>query len=69
MTGFDIIDGWPDHGYLTMGRQGGLGGDLLNADIASGSWRTHSYEVSKQAMAANGNWFTIEEFRDRLRTT
>jgi hypothetical protein len=69
MTGFDIIDGWPDHGYLTMGRQAGLSGDLLNADFASGRWRTHSYEVSKQSTPANGNWFTIEEFRDRLRTT
>lgn len=23
-TGSEIVDGWPDHGYLTMGRQGGL---------------------------------------------
>ena len=52
-----------------MGRQGGLGGDLLDADIASGSWRTHTYEVSRQETPANGNWFTIEEFRGRLRTT
>ena len=66
-TGFDIVDGWPDHGYRTMGRQGGLAGDLLSTDIASGSWRTHMYEVSKQPTAANPNWFTIEEFRDRLR--
>lgn len=67
MTGFDIVTGWPDHGYLTMGRQGGLVGALLKTDIDSGSWRTHSYEVSKQPTAANANWFTIEEFRDRLR--
>lgn len=68
MTGFEIIDGWPDHGYLTMGRQGGLDGERLTDDISSGSWRTHTYEVSHSDVPANPNWLTIEAFRDRLRS-
>lgn len=68
ITGFEIIDAWPDHGFVSMGRAGGLDGDKLAEDIASGNWRTHPYEVSKQDQSSRTNWFTIEAFRELLRS-
>lgn len=67
ITGFEIIDGWPDHGFISMGRAGGLDGDKLAEDIRSGNWRKQRYEVSKQDQSSRVNWFTVEDFRERLR--
>jgi hypothetical protein len=52
--------------YTCMGRQGGLGGQQLQADIESGTWRTHRYEVRAAPSLPNGNWFSVEAFLARL---
>ena len=67
ITGFEIIDAWPDHGFISMGRVGGLDGGKLAEDIGSGNWRTQRYEVSREDRSSRTNWFTIAAFRERLR--
>lgn len=44
-----------------MGRRGGLHGPELAKDLATGTWRTQSYECSSKAVG-NPNWFTMAEF-------
>lgn len=66
ITGSEIIDGWPDHGFICMGRGGGLSGEKLAEDIRSGGWRTQVYEVSRQDQSGRTNWFSIDAFRQRL---
>jgi hypothetical protein len=47
--------------YTAMGRAGGLHGAALAADIASGAWRRHEYEVRASGIP-NRNWFAVTEF-------
>ncbi len=51
--------------FTTMGRGGGLKGAKLSGDIGSGSWREQPYQVRSEG-TPNSNWFTIEEFVQRL---
>jgi hypothetical protein len=76
-TGQEILDGhrYPGPSDLTdldpraafdyMGRGGGLDGKALSEDIATGRWRTQTYEV-RQGDAPNPNWFLIEDFLERV---
>jgi len=54
------------HGRLdkvSMGRKGGINGDRLKKDIATGKWRTFPYETSsKKPEDINHNWFEIKDF-------
>ncbi len=63
LTGAEIVTahaaGTLDFTY--MGRGGGLTGARLTADIATGSWRTHTYEVRLDPFH-EPNWFPITEF-------
>jgi hypothetical protein len=54
-----------DTEFTYMGRQGGLHGDDLAQDIASGGWLHRTYEVRREPLDAK-NWFPIEEFISRL---
>lgn len=49
--------------YTVMGRNGGLAGKLLAADVATGGWRTQLYEVRRDG-EPNRNWFPIAAFLD-----
>lgn len=49
-------------GYGQMGRSGGFTGGRLSADVSTGGWRTHSYEVRGEALPGNPNWFSIPAF-------
>lgn len=63
LTGAEIHRRHRD-GTLTlgwMGRRGGLLGPDLAKDLATGTWRTQSYECSSKAVG-NPNWFTVAEF-------
>ncbi len=51
-----------DRTFNTMGRSGGLQGDRLRDDIASGSWTTQEYEVRQDPRPVNRNWFAIADF-------
>lgn len=68
LTGEQIQDlfesGLLEYGY--MGRRGGLGGELLRTDVEDGSWRDQSYEVRREPLANNPNWFPVEDFLDGL---
>ncbi len=45
-----------------MGRNRGLDGPDLRADLESGEWRTRKYEVNRAAVPPNQNWFLIADF-------
>ncbi|WP_214056605.1 hypothetical protein [Nocardioides aquaticus] len=45
-----------------IGRSGGLTGTSFASDIASGAWRTVSYEVRQGALPGNRNWFPMADF-------
>lgn len=61
--GQDIVAGYgKSHAWKTMGRSGGIDGLALTADLRSGNWRAHFYEVSSETEPINGNWFTIANF-------
>lgn len=65
VTGEDLLAAHQagDRGFLAVGRNGGLAGASFQNDLATGDWRTWSYEVSRLAEAAQQrNWFTIDEF-------
>ena len=48
---------------LFLGRSGGLDGELMRHDAASGQWRTQRYETNREATEApNRNWFSLEDF-------
>lgn len=57
----DIVDPESGEVFRSMGRNGGLGGQLLSEDIVSGRWRTHRYEVCFDD-PPNSNWFPISDF-------
>jgi len=68
MTGAEIVAAAhvPDGAVHTvMGRNGGINGKLLAADVATGAWRTQSYEVRTDGIP-NRNWFLISDFLDLL---
>lgn len=48
--------------FRYMGRNGGLHGSALGEDIASGNWRTRRYEVRREPLPGNGNWFEVVSF-------
>lgn len=50
--------------FQTMGRQGGLHGDALQDDIATGGWKEQHYFVRASPDPHNANWFHISEFVD-----
>jgi hypothetical protein len=63
MLGSEIVDAHA-HGTLKftfMGRQDGITGKSIQADIESGKWRTHQYEIRYSPLSAK-NWFPIKEF-------
>lgn len=49
-----------------MGRRGSLSGDELADDIATGSWRTKLYQVPREPLPDNPNWFAVSAFVERL---
>jgi hypothetical protein len=64
-TGAQIVD---DPGPFTcMGRAGGLDGAGVATDLATGGWRTRTYEVRYEPLPNNGNWFPISEFILRVK--
>jgi hypothetical protein len=52
--------------YTWMGRQGGLHGTALAADIATGSWKTFKYEARREPVPENPNWFPVKAFVQRV---
>jgi hypothetical protein len=48
--------------FSAMGRQGGLAGQRLQEDVASGGWRTTTYQVAASPPPGNPNWFTVTDF-------
>lgn len=63
LTGQEILDRWQalDSEYTYMGRNRGLHGPELAADLHSGEWRTRKYEVRKEPRVAR-NWFPVADF-------
>ena len=65
LSGKDIYDRFKE-GKLDgswMGRQGGLRGEKLERDLASGKWRSFKYETrSSPVPESNRNWFQVGEF-------
>jgi hypothetical protein len=53
-----------DLDFQTMGRQGGLRGDLLRDDIANYRWQEQHYYVRNSSVPHNANWFTVSDFFD-----
>jgi hypothetical protein len=50
-----------------MGRNGGIGGDVIN-DIIENRWPHHQYETSSEANPFNRNWFPIKKFVELVDT-
>ncbi|GAA2170137.1 hypothetical protein [Pedococcus bigeumensis] len=49
-----------------MGAQGGLNGSRVADRIANGTWATTLYQCRHEALPGNPNWFSVEEFVQRL---
>jgi len=64
LTGQAVYDGFKSGGlaYLTMGRQGGIAGPGLAADIASNAWKQRAYECRTAPEPVNANWFSVAAF-------
>jgi hypothetical protein len=69
LTGAEIVAGHDDgsRSVTWVGRLGGLGGARLQQDLATGSWRTQTYEVSEDEPDNARNWFTVAEFVTAVR--
>ncbi|GAB4253169.1 MAG: hypothetical protein Kow00129_14110 [Thermoleophilia bacterium] len=67
LTGEEILARQDDPAVRMIGRRGGLYGELLAKDVASGTWRVRRYEVSSatDGLAGNPNWFTVADFVKR----
>ena len=61
-TGAELQAHAADPWWTHVGRSGGLHGQLLALDVATGGWLTHSYEVRAGALPGNPNWFALEDF-------
>lgn len=64
MPGAQIVEAHAA-GSLTfgwVGRSGGSKGRSFTADIATGRWREHQYEVRAEALPGNPNWFPLSDF-------
>jgi carbamate kinase len=48
--------------HAWMGREGGLGGPRVAADIASGKWMTVRYDVATEPTPSSWDWFPVSEF-------
>lgn len=48
--------------FFAMGRQGGLTGPRLEQDVATGAWRTTTYQVASAIPSGNPNWFAVSDF-------
>ena len=68
MTGAQIVSDFRAGtlGAKTMGRKGGLRGELLREDISSGKWTERRYETNRYDSLANDNWFFVRQFIERL---
>jgi hypothetical protein len=72
LTGEEIVSGFlaGDLPFNAMGRgKNGLRGAYLDADIDDRTWPTFSYQVAAEVPAGNRNWFRIEDFVGRLRSS
>lgn len=63
LSGAEIVASFRSGGgrFTCMGRNRGLHGPDLMADISSGAWRTRRYEVRIEPLVAT-NWFPISDF-------
>jgi hypothetical protein len=52
--------------FQIMGRQGGIDGPKLRADVATGKWKTQKYEVRRSPDFVAENWFLIANFIDLI---
>lgn len=48
--------------YTWMGRVRGLHGPELQGDLETGNWATRQYEVRREPLDYNPNWFPVDEF-------
>lgn len=72
LTGEEIVSGFHagDIPFNAMGRgKHGLRGAYMDADIADRTWPTVSYQVAAEVPAGNPNWFRIEDFVERLKSS
>ena len=68
ITGNEILDRYKanDATYTWMGKQGGLYGAMLRADIETEKWQNQKYEVRRDPLQGEPNWFPIEEFIKKI---
>lgn len=52
--------------YTWMGRRGGLEGSELREDVETGKWKTQRYEVRREPLIGNPNWFPIADFIKKI---
>lgn len=72
LMGEDIVSGFfaGTLPFNAMGRgKRGLRGAYLEADVADQTWPTTLYQVAVEVPAGNPNWFLIEDFVERLRSS
>lgn len=52
--------------YTWMGRGGGWSGSALSKDVETGKWKTQRYEVRRDPLHDNRNWFPIAKFIKKI---
>jgi hypothetical protein len=62
MTGSELANAYSRDEEFLVGRNSGLTGKAIMADVCSGSFRTHKYETNREATEINSNWFWLSEF-------
>ena len=70
ITGKNIVDGHrvSDPRYTWMGRRGGLNGSELQEDLEDSGWKNRRYEVRREPLCDNPNWFPIADFVEKIRS-
>lgn len=68
MAGREIVARWlEDRRPPTLvGRNGGLKGKLLRADIESGGWKNRRYDIAYEDVDPPTNWFRVTDFVEAL---
>jgi len=49
-----------------IGKRGGINGKEFKNDLISGKWKMQRYRISLKEIIPNNNWFTIEDFVNKI---
>ena len=68
LSGMEILKTCEELEICWVGRKGGISGELFQADISSGEWKNHIYEVNTvSVLLPSPNYFSFAAFKKAVR--